>query len=74
MCLHRLFSALGGASSTRAWSLTGPCGTGKSSFALFAAQLLAGDADIRNRARTLLRSAGPKQLSDELTDRGIAPG
>ncbi len=66
--LHRLFSALSGVSSTRAWSLTGPYGTGKSSFALFAAQLLAGAADIRHRARTLLRSQD-RALSDELTDR-----
>lgn len=66
--LDRLFSALCGSSSTRAWSLTGPYGTGKSSFALFASQLLAGDPDIRSRARAHLRSQD-RTLSDKLTDR-----
>lgn len=66
--LDRFLHALSGSSSTRAWSLTGPYGTGKSSFALFAAQLLAGDPDIRNRARALLRSQD-RALSDRLTDR-----
>src|SRR5207253_2332703 len=36
--LHRLADALRGESATRAWSLTGPYGSGKSAFALFAAQ------------------------------------
>jgi len=66
--LHRLLAALGGASSTRAWSVTGPYGTGKSSFALFAAQLLAADARIRDRARALLRSQD-RTLADELSVR-----
>ena len=64
--LHRLLAALGGASSTRAWSLTGPYGTGKSSFALFVAQLLAADSGIRDRACALLRSQD-RLLADEMT-------
>jgi hypothetical protein len=66
--LHRVFSALCDSSSTRAWSLTGPYGTGKSSFALFTAQMFAGDPEIRNRARTLLRTQD-RALSDKLTAR-----
>ena len=34
--LHRLSDALRGDSPTRAWSITGPYGSGKSAFALFA--------------------------------------
>ncbi len=40
--LARIVDALSGADGSRAWSLTGPYGTGKSSFALFLAELLAG--------------------------------
>ena len=42
--LRRLISALENHASSKAWSLTGPYGSGKSAFALFAAKLL-GDAD-----------------------------
>ena len=38
--LRRLISALGNSAETKAWSLTGPYGSGKSAFALFAAKLL----------------------------------
>ena len=52
--LHRLSDALRGDSPTRAWSITGPYGSGKSAFALFAAQLLSGEADVRYPARKFL--------------------
>ncbi len=52
--LRRLSDALRGDSSTRAWSLTGPYGSGKSAFALFAAQLLSGGETVRPHARKLL--------------------
>jgi hypothetical protein len=52
--LRRLAAALRGESATRAWSLTGPYGTGKSAFALFVAQLLAGEPPVRQRARAFL--------------------
>ena len=42
--LRRLISALENHASSKAWSLTGPYGSGKSAFALFAAKLL-GDLD-----------------------------
>lgn len=52
--LHRLADALRGESPTRAWSLTGPYGSGKSAFALFVAQLLGGEEPARKQARDLL--------------------
>ncbi len=57
--LHRLADAVRGHSSARAWSLTGPYGSGKSAFALFAAQLLAGDERVRLRARDFLEREAP---------------
>ena len=38
--LRRLISALENGAETKAWSITGPYGSGKSAFALFAAKLL----------------------------------
>ncbi len=52
--LHRFADALTGDSATRTWSLTGPYGSGKSAFALFAAQLLGGDETVRHTARKFL--------------------
>jgi hypothetical protein len=63
--LRRMADALCGDSSTRAWSLTGPYGSGKSAFALFAAQLLTGEEPIRQRARKFLASADV-ELSERL--------
>lgn len=54
--LRRLADALRGASPTRAWSLTGPYGSGKSAFALLVAQLLAGEESVRSQARKFFRS------------------
>src|SRR5208283_2038093 len=54
--LRRLADALRGETSTRAWSLTGPYGSGKSAFALVAAQVLAGEPRVRQKARTILAS------------------
>jgi hypothetical protein len=53
--LNRIQAALRGESGTRAWSLTGPYGSGKSAFALFVAQLLAGEQKPREKAREFLR-------------------
>jgi hypothetical protein len=49
--LRRLAGALRGETPTRAWSLTGPYGSGKSAFALLAAQALAGEPWVRDKAR-----------------------
>ena len=67
--LRRLADALRGESSTRAWSLTGPYGSGKSAFALFAAQLLAGEERVRRSARRFLASDSP-----DLAERFFGPG
>lgn len=71
--LHRLLAALGGSSSTRAWSVTGPYGTGKSSFALFAAQLLAADSRIRDRALRITALPGSDACRRVIRP-GIPPG
>ncbi|MGH7172004.1 MAG: hypothetical protein ACRELG_17150 [Gemmataceae bacterium] len=63
--LRRLSDALAGDSPTRAWSLTGPYGSGKSAFALFAAQLLAGDETVRHRARSSFADWEP-ELAERL--------
>jgi hypothetical protein len=52
--LRRLAEALRRQSPVRAWSLTGPYGSGKSAFALLAAQALAGEQGVRNKARAFL--------------------
>ena len=67
-CSTAFLPALGGGSSTRAWSVTGPYGTGKSSFVLFAAQLLAADSRIRDRAAHYCDSQD-RTLADELSVR-----
>jgi hypothetical protein len=67
--LRRLAVSLRGESSTRAWSITGPYGSGKSSFALLAAQLLSGDEQFRQRARKFLSSADA-----ELAEQFFGPG
>src|SRR5205085_1166241 len=67
--LRRLAQALQGDSTTRAWSLTGPYGSGKSAFALFVAQLLAGEVSVRQKARKLLASA-----NGELSESLFGPG
>src|SRR5439155_18463306 len=54
--LRRLSDALRGDASTRAWSITGPYGSGKSALALLAARLLSGEQRLRLRARTFLAS------------------
>lgn len=68
--LRRLADALRGHSTTRAWSLTGPYGSGKSALALFASQLLTGDEPVRRHARKLLATADA-ELSDPYTFRKI---
>jgi hypothetical protein len=52
--LRRIADALQGDISTRAWSLTGPYGSGKSAFALLAAQALAGEQRVTDKARAFL--------------------
>ncbi len=67
--LRRLADALRGDSPTRAWSLTGPYGSGKSAFALAAAQILAGQPWVRQEARKFLAAADP-ELAERLLGAG----
>ena len=69
--LRRLAEAMRGESPTRAWSLTGPYGSGKSAFALFAAQLLAGEEEVRSHARKFLVGADT-ELSERLFGAGAS--
>ena len=67
--LRRLAGALRGETTTRAWSITGPYGSGKSSFALLAAQLLSGDDQVRQHARKFL-SGADAELADQFFGAG----
>lgn len=59
--LERVIQALEGAKSSKAWSLTGPYGSGKSAFALFAANLLGNPhTPITQQAQMLLKRSDSK--------------
>lgn len=64
--IERVAAGLASGSASRAWSITGPYGTGKSAFALFLTRLIGYPADPQ--ARSLLRSEDPA-LYDLLADR-----
>src|SRR5688500_4021163 len=56
--LDRLLPSLTDPAGQRAWTLTGPYGTGKSSFAVFASQLLSPkSAPGSAEARTILKAS-----------------
>src|ERR1022692_4610818 len=62
--LHRVTRAMSSSDSGRAWSLTGPYGAGKSSFALFVHALLGPDSDkARIGAEATLQAAEPGLLA-----------
>lgn len=62
--LHRVGRSMTNNDAGRAWSLTGPYGTGKSSFALFVHALLGPDGDqARLGAEDTLRTAEPDLLT-----------
>ena len=61
--LRRMAAAVRGETTTRAWSLTGPYGSGKSSLALLVAQLLSGDDGVRQHARKFLTAADPEMMT-----------
>jgi hypothetical protein len=67
--LRRLSDSLRGEKLTRAWSITGPYGSGKSAFALLVAQLLSGEQKVRQEARNYLTSSDP-----ELAERFFGTG
>src|SRR5262249_31133017 len=71
--LRRLADALRGEWPTRAWSLTGPYGSGKSAFALLVAQLLAGEERIRHEARAYLTVEAPELAESLFGPGGVLP-
>ena len=77
--LQRLIAALEGESTSKAWSLTGPYGSGKSAFALFAAKLLGGSESPTTQAAMKLLKHGDELLWDQFIDlnlhgqRGFCP-
>ena len=60
--LQRLIAALEDESTSKAWSLTGPYGSGKSAFALFTAKLLGNSESSPTRAAIKLLKHGDKSL------------
>lgn len=62
--LRRLVQAMGDPSAGRSWSLTGPYGAGKSSFALYLRTLLGPAGDLRDAAERALGAADAILLQD----------
>ena len=62
--LQRLIAALEGESTSKAWSLTGPYGSGKSAFALFAAKLLGAPKSPTTQAAMMPLKHGDESLWD----------
>jgi hypothetical protein len=56
----RILGGLNASSGARAWSLTGPYGSGKSAYALFAASIFAPASPASKGARALLKAADPE--------------
>lgn len=77
--LQRLIAALNNESTSKAWSLTGPYGSGKSAFALFAAKLLGDSESPTTQAAMKLLKHGDESLWDQFTglnlheQRGFCP-
>ena len=66
--LHRLISALENHAASKAWSLTGPYGSGKSAFALFAAKLLGDPDSPATREASRLLEHGDVLLWNQFAD------
>lgn len=78
MFLRRLAAAFGDAGRHRAWTLTGPYGSGKSAFLLYLSALLGPNAGRGRVARNILKAQHPdtaRTLADAraLTREGFAP-
>lgn len=57
--MYRLTGGLSDGSPSRAWTLTGPYGVGKSAFAVFLARLLCSENEEAGCARDRLEQADP---------------
>jgi hypothetical protein len=80
--LERIADALKASAGHRAWTLTGPYGSGKSAFALFIANLLGpANAPAGKLARSILKSESPelyqtffdRRMKGSLPSRGFCP-
>jgi hypothetical protein len=60
--LKRVLSGLKDGETERAWSLTGPYGSGKTAFAVFLTRLLGEDSAARRSARRVLGENDPSQV------------
>jgi len=65
--LARIVDGLSSSTGTRAWSITGPYGSGKSAFALFLDTLIGPASEVRQQATALLDKVAP-QLSLRLAE------
>ena len=63
--LQRLIAAFEGESTSKAWSVTGPYGSGKSAFALFTAKLLGGYDSPTTQAAMKLLKHGDESLWEQ---------
>ena len=66
--LKRVVSALENGKSSKAWSLTGPYGSGKSAFALFTANLLGNSDSPKTKQALALLEEGDTSLYKRFTD------
>ena len=66
--LERIVSALKNGKSSKAWSLTGPYGSGKSAFALFTASLLGNSDSPKTEQALALLEHGDTLLYKQFTD------
>lgn len=71
--IRRLVRSMGDSTVGRSWSLTGPYGAGKSSFALFLRTLLGPAGDLRDTAERALRDVD-EALLEELVTARVAMG
>ena len=65
--LRRVIAALDNQSTSKAWSLIGPYGSGKSAFALFAAKLLGDPESSTTQAAIKLLKHGDASLWGQFT-------
>ena len=69
--LRRLAEGLPKNSTSRAWTLTGPYGVGKSAFAVFLTRLLCSVGETRAKAREQVKEADPL-LHTQMVDLGVS--
>lgn len=71
--LRRLAEGLPKNSTSRAWTLTGPYGVGKSAFAVFLTRFLCSEGETGKKARGQIKEADPL-LHEQMVDLGMTRG